>query len=192
MLLIRFFSLNYYLIILGLGLPGPFFCLSNCPIMKKILFFLFIISGISSCSNSVQPSRNPAFEGEKITKTDSAWKTELTPDEYAVLREKATESPYTGEYDQLWDTGIYVCKACGLELFRSSTKFDAGCGWPSFYQGIDKKNIKEVRDTSHGMTRIEIQCARCGGHLGHVFNDGPEEEGLRYCVNSLSLGFRKK
>jgi len=160
--------------------------------MKKLLFSILIISGLSSCSTSVQPNSKPAFEGEKITKTDSAWKAELSPDEYAVLREKSTEAPYTGEYDQLWDTGVYVCKACGLELFRSETKFDAGCGWPSFYQGIDKKNIKEVRDTSHGMNRIEIQCARCGGHLGHVFDDGPGAEGLRYCVNSLSLGFRKK
>lgn len=135
---------------------------------------------------------NASLRTDKIEKSDSAWKTELSPEEYAVLREKATEKPYTGEYDQFWDSGTYVCKACGLELFYSGHKFDAGCGWPSFYKGMDKHNIREVPDSSHGMVRIEIQCARCGGHLGHVFNDGPGEEGLRYCVNSLSLGFRPR
>lgn len=157
--------------------------------MKTHLIVLTLI--LASCSSQIKPRVQTTNEVQ-ITKSDSAWKAELSPEEYAVIREKATETPYTGEYDQFWDTGVYVCKACGLELFRSATKFDAGCGWPSFYQGIDKKNIREVPDSSHGMVRIEIQCARCGGHLGHVFDDGPGEDGLRYCVNSLSLGFQKK
>lgn len=158
--------------------------------MKKLIYLCLIVLG--SCSEQVRPDAQIAPPVGKLVKTDSAWKAELSPEEYAVLRGKATETPFTGEYDQFWDSGVYVCKACGLELFRSETKFDASCGWPSFYQGIDKRHIKEVRDTSHGMDRIEIQCARCEGHLGHVFNDGPGEEGLRYCVNSLSLGFQKK
>lgn len=158
--------------------------------MKTLSLLCLVI--VASCSEQIQPDSQIAPPVGQITKTDSAWKAELKPEEYAVLRGKATEAPYTGEYDQFWDTGVYVCKACGLELFQSSVKFDAGCGWPSFYQGIDKRNIIEVKDTSHGMNRIEIQCARCEGHLGHVFDDGPGEEGLRYCVNSLSLGFQKK
>ena len=124
--------------------------------------------------------------------SEEEWKARLTPEQYRILREKGTERPYTGEYDQFWDAGTYECAACGAELFTSDTKFDAGCGWPSFYQGIDKSRIKEVPDRSHGMYRIEVQCARCGGHLGHVFDDGPNPTGLRYCINSASLGFKKK
>ena len=159
--------------------------------MKKLLLLSFL-SFLAACTvekKAAAPLTGKEFE---IIKSDSAWRAELSPEEYAVIREKATEAPHTGEYDQFWDSGTYVCKACGLELFTSGAKFDAGCGWPSFYKSIDKKNIREVKDTSYGMERIEIQCARCGAHLGHVFDDGPSETGLRYCVNSLSLGFRKK
>lgn len=128
---------------------------------------------------------------EKIKKTDAEWKAELTPEQYRVLREKGTERAFTGKYNIHKEKGMYVCAGCNSPLFSSDTKFDSGCGWPSFFEALDKDKIKEVRDLSFGMVRIEILCAKCDGHLGHVFDDGPKPTGLRYCVNSLSLDFKK-
>lgn len=162
---------------------------------SKFLVLLLLPLFAFQCSQSGMQQtseKNTTDTPDSIMLTDAQWKEKLTPEEYAVLREKATEAPYTGEYDQKWDSGTYVCKACGLELFTSDTKFDAGCGWPSFYKSIDKSKIIEVPDNSHGMRRVEVQCARCRGHLGHVFEDGPDTTGLRYCINSVSLGFKKK
>ncbi len=128
-----------------------------------------------------------------IQKSDEEWKKELDPESYRVLREKGTERPFTGEYDRHWEAGTYVCKGCGTELFSSDTKFDAGCGWPSFYQSMDKSKVMEKADHAYGMTRVEVLCANCGGHLGHVFTDGHgTPTGLRYCINSASLGFSKR
>ena len=128
-----------------------------------------------------------------VPKTEEEWKQRLTPEEYRVLRQKGTERPFSSPFEQVWDSGTYVCKGCGNELFRSESKFDAGCGWPSFYESIDKSKVKEIVDYSHNMIRTEVVCARCGGHLGHVFNDGyGQPTGLRYCINGVSLGFRKK
>ena len=127
-----------------------------------------------------------------ITKTDAEWQKELTPGQYAVLRQKGTERPFTGQYWNTKEAGTYKCAGCGEVLFVSETKYDSGCGWPSFYQPATTNNITEARDTSHGMVRIEVMCSKCGGHLGHVFDDGPKPTGLRYCINSESLKFELK
>lgn len=128
-----------------------------------------------------------------INKSEEEWLQELGEEAYRVLRQKGTERPFSGEYDKYWEPGVYVCKGCGTELFRSETKFDAGCGWPSFYEAMDKSHVIEKKDKSHGMIRTEVLCGNCGGHLGHVFDDGyGTPTGMRYCINSVSLGFRKK
>ena len=123
--------------------------------------------------------------------TEEEWKKNLTPEEFHILREKGTERPFTGEYDKFYKDGTYKCAGCGTELFTSSSKYDSGCGWPAFYEAMPEK-IQESADNSFGMTRVEITCENCGGHLGHVFNDGPQPSGLRYCVNSISLDFDSK
>ena len=120
--------------------------------------------------------------------SEQEWKEKLTPEEYHILREKGTERPFTGEYDKFYEDGTYKCAGCGTELFSSSSKYDSGCGWPAFYEALPEK-IEESEDNSFGMKRIEITCENCGGHLGHVFNDGPQPSGLRYCINSISLDF---
>ena len=125
----------------------------------------------------------------KISKTDSQWRDELTPAQYEVLRRKGTEPPFTGELNFNKGTGMYVCGGCGAPLFSSETKFESCSGWPSFYEPAVAEAVDTHEDNSHGMRRIEVTCARCGGHLGHVFPDGPNPTGLRYCINSLSLGF---
>jgi peptide-methionine (R)-S-oxide reductase len=123
----------------------------------------------------------------EVQKTDEEWRRELTPEQYAVLRQSGTERPWTGELLDESRAGLYTCAACGAELFKSGTKFDSGCGWPSFDQPMDEGKIQEHRDTGHGMIRTEVTCRRCGGHLGHVFPDGPTTTGLRYCINSAAL-----
>ncbi|WP_438962127.1 peptide-methionine (R)-S-oxide reductase MsrB [Nonlabens sp.] len=125
-----------------------------------------------------------------IEKTEAEWKKELTPEQYRILREKGTERPFSGEYNTHYEDGTYSCAACGNELYKSATKFDSGCGWPSFDDEIEGA-IMRKRDTTHGMIRSEIMCANCGSHLGHVFNDGPTATGIRHCVNSVSIEFKK-
>lgn len=135
---------------------------------------------------------NEPTDTSKVHKTENEWKAFLTDEQYYILREKGTERPFTGKLLQNKETGIYTCAACGNELFTSDMKFDSHCGWPSFDKEIAGGKIITHLDTSHGMIRTEIMCAKCGGHLGHLFDDGPTETGMRYCVNSVSLDFKKK
>lgn len=152
--------------------------------------------GFSSCTTanqnnsttvkSMESNGNPT---EKVVKTEEEWKQELTPMQYYVLRQKGTERPFTGAYWNQKDVGQYLCAGCKTLLFTSKTKYDSGCGWPSFYEAHDNDKILMKADYSHGMSRVEILCATCDGHLGHVFEDGPPPTGIRYCVNSESMIF---
>jgi peptide-methionine (R)-S-oxide reductase len=128
---------------------------------------------------------------EKVEKTDQDWKKTLTDEEYLVCRKKYTEPPFTGKYTYCKDDGIYRCACCGNELFSSKTKFDSGSGWPSFFEPLHKDSVKYEKDSSYGMTRVEVMCAKCDAHLGHVFDDGPTPTGNRFCINSVSLNLQK-
>lgn len=133
------------------------------------------------------------MEEKQIPTTDEEWRGILTPEQFFVLRQKGTERPFTGEYTNNKESGVYRCAGCDAELFTSDTKFDSGCGWPSFYEALDPSKVEEHTDLSHGMRRVEVTCRNCGGHLGHVFPDAPKTPtGLRYCINSVSLKFEAK
>ncbi len=126
---------------------------------------------------------------EKVNKTDAEWREVLTTEQYRITRQKGTEPPFSGKYHKLRDRGIYRCVACGNELFSSETKYDSGTGWPSFWAPVSEEKVAREADISHGMTRTEVTCNRCGAHLGHVFEDGPPPTGLRYCINAAALDF---
>jgi peptide-methionine (R)-S-oxide reductase len=157
--------------------------------MKTILFFasMLLLTGAFAQSKKFFPSKE--FE---VSRSDAEWKKQLSPDAYVVLRQKGTERAFTGAYYDNHEEGVYYCGACGNELFSSAHKFDSGTGWPSFYKPLAESRIIKESDVTHGMSRTEVMCSRCGGHLGHVFDDGPEPTGLRFCINSVALTFKKK
>jgi peptide-methionine (R)-S-oxide reductase len=170
-------------------------------VKSKALLTLLLLAGSLACDSAAPASaEGPAAEKkgnhvhaanstEKVVKTEEEWKKILTPEQYQVLRKKGTERAFTGELNDQKGKGTYVCAACGQQLFSSAAKFDSGTGWPSFWQPIDPKAVDTEEDRSFFSVRTEVLCARCGGHLGHVFTDGPRPTGLRYCMNSVSMKF---
>ena len=147
---------------------------------------------LSKMNNPDSTKQNGEMMEEKVIRTEEEWKEILTPEQYYVLRQKGTERAFTGEYDKHFEKGVYKCAACDNVLFESDTKYDSGCGWPSFFTPLAKDRVIYEEDRSYGMLRTEVMCAKCGGHLGHVFDDGPDPTGQRYCMNSVSLKFEKK
>jgi len=152
----------------------------------KTFFLTGLLSIISIITLGQSTNTNMS---NNIEKTEQQWANELNPEKYQILRKCSTEPPFTGKYVNHKEDGFYYCAGCGTKLFSSDSKYDSGSGWPSFYAKADSANIIEIIDKTHGMIRTEIKCANCGGHLGHLFNDGPKPTGMRYCVNSASLEF---
>ncbi|HCX21800.1 MAG: peptide-methionine (R)-S-oxide reductase [Flammeovirgaceae bacterium] len=161
---------------------------------KQFIISALLALSLAACAQNKKADKSNSSSSsiDKIELSEDEWKEKLTAEQFYVLRKEGTERAFTGKYWNNKETGTYVCAACQLPLFTSNTKYRSGSGWPSFYEPINDTNVGEENDTSLGMTRTEVHCARCGGHLGHVFPDGPEPTGLRYCINSVSLDFVKE
>lgn len=182
-----------------LGISFGFF-LSNLNLKNRHIVFLLLLFFIMRDTDSLysqnqknsKPNQKETKMEDKVVKSEEEWKKILNPDAYSVIRKKGTERAFTGKYNDNKEKGVYICAACGNELFLSDTKFDSGTGWPSFYAPISEQKVGTEVDKTFFMTRTEVHCNRCGGHLGHIFEDGPKPTGLRYCINSVSLDFKKK
>lgn len=160
--------------------------------MWKRLALLLALGLLGGCAAQPGGAETPTSHSFRVVRSDQEWQKQLTPEQFQILRQKGTERAFTGKYFDNHDAGEYVCAGCGQLLFTSQDKFDSGTGWPSFTRPAQDKSVLEEVDNSYGMRRVEVECANCGGHLGHVFEDGPKPTGLRYCINSASLNFKKQ
>lgn len=158
--------------------------------MKSGIFLIIIFTFISTTFS--QTRQKSEKMGDKITKSNEEWKKVLTENQYKILREKGTERAFTGKYWNHFEAGTYYCAACNNPLFKSDAKFESSCGWPSYFEPISPNSIEYHEDLSYGMRRVEVTCGKCGGHLGHVFDDGPKPTGKRYCINSGAINFKSK